>query len=156
MANSIPADFHTLTPHLIVTDAARALEFYKKAFDAREQVRILMPNSTKVMHAQMKIGSSVFMMGSEFPPNSLSPKSRGGTSVYLHLYVPDADASFDLAVKAGCVIRMPLSDTFWGDRYGVVEDPFGHHWSIATHKQDFTQEQIEANAREFFAKMPQC
>ena len=98
----------------------------------------------------------MLMMAGEFPPDCLSPKSRGGTSVYLHLYVPDADAAFERAVKAGCIIKMPVSDTFWGDRYGIVEDPFGHQWSIATHKHDYTSEQIDANAKEFMAKMGKC
>lgn len=153
MSNCIPKDFHTLTPHIVVPNAADALEFYKQAFGAEEQVRILMPGTNTVMHAQMRIGNSVLMMGGEFPPNALAPKSRGGTSTYLHLYLPDADAACERAVKAGCVIRMPVSDTFWGDRYGIVEDPYGHQWSLATHKHDFTPEQIAANAREFFAKM---
>jgi PhnB protein len=87
------------------------------------------------------------------PPNALSPKSRGGTSVFLHIYTEDADAAFDRAVKAGCTVRMPVSDCFWGDRYGVVEDPYGHQWSIATHKHDYTPEQVPANAQAFFAKM---
>ncbi|HTL72040.1 MAG TPA: VOC family protein [bacterium] len=154
MTQPIPAGFHTLTPHLIVADGAAAIEFYKKAFGAHEDTRLTTPDGKTVMHAQMTIGNSVLMLGSEFPPNALSPKSRGGTGVFLHLYVPDADAAFDRAVQAGCVIRMPMSDTFWGDRYGVVEDLSGHQWSIATRKHDFTQEQIAANAKEFFAKMP--
>ena len=87
------------------------------------------------------------------PPHALSPKSRGGTSVYLHLYLADADAAFNRAVQAGCTIRMPVSDTFWGDRYGVVEDPFGHQWAIATHQHDYTPEQIAANARVFLETM---
>jgi uncharacterized glyoxalase superfamily protein PhnB len=156
MTKPVPDGFHTLTPHIVVSDVAQALEFYKFAFGAEEQVRILMPGTTKVMHAQMQIGDSVLMMGGEFPPNSLSPRSRGGTSTFLHLYLTDANAAFDRAVQAGCVIKMPMSNTFWGDRYGVVEDPFGHQWSLATHLHDFTTAQIEANAKEFFAKMPKC
>ena len=152
MANPIPAGFHTLTPH-IVADGAAAIEFYKKAFGAEERFRLLMPGGDTVMHAQMTIGDSILMIGSEFPPDSLSPKARGGSSVYLHLYVADADALFDRAVKAGCTIKMPVSDTFWGDRYGIVEDLSGHQWSIATHKQDLTQDQLAANAKELFAKM---
>jgi len=155
MTKPIPDGFHTLTPHLIVPDGAVAIEFYKKAFGAQELARHLSPMDNKsVMHAQLKIGNSVVMLASEFPPNCLSPKSRGGSSVFLHIYTEDADAAFDRAVKAGCTIKMPVSDTFWGDRYGQVEDPFGHPWSIATHKHDYTPEQIAANAKEFFAKMP--
>ena len=153
MSHPIPEGFHTLTPHIIVSHAGEALTFYAKAFGAQEQRRILMPGTETVMYAQMKLGDSQLMLGSEFPPSNLGPKSRGGTSTFLHLYIPDADALFDRAVTAGCTVRMPMSDTFWGYRYGVVEDPFGHQWSLATHKQDFTPAQIEANAREFMGKM---
>ncbi len=156
MPNPIPHGFHTLTPHIVVGDGAAAIEFYKKAFGAQEMSRLLTPDGKHVMHAQLKLGDSMLMLGGEMPPHARSPNSRGGTSTYLHLYLADADAAFDRAVQAGCIIRMPLSDTFWGDRYGVVEDPFGHQWSLATHKHDFTPEQIAANAKEFFAKMSKC
>src|ERR1035438_9470932 len=152
MTKPIPDGFHTLTPHIVVTDGAAAIEFYKKAFGAQVLARLLTPDGKTVMHAQLKIGDSTLMLGGEMPPHSLSPKSRGGTSVYLHLYLADADAAFERAVKAGCIIRMPVSDMFWGDRYGQVEDPFGHQWSIATHKHDYTEEQLAANAKEFMAK----
>ena len=153
MAKPIPDGFHTLTPHLIVPDGALAIEFYKKAFGAQEQGRLLSPNGQSVMHAQLKIGGSILMLGGEFPPNSLAPKNRGGTGVVLHLYTEDADTAFDRAVKAGCTVTMPMADTFWGDHYGQVEDPYGHKWSIATHKHDYTDAQIAANSKEFFAKM---
>jgi len=153
MTKPIPDGFHTITPHLVVSDAAKAIEFYKKALGAQENGRIMAPDGKAVMHAQLKIGSSMLMLASEFPPSCLSPKSRGGTSVTLHLYVENADAVFDRAVKAGCAVKMPLTDQFWGDRYGVTEDPFGHQWSIATHKQDLTEEQMAAKAKAAFAKM---
>ena len=153
MTKPIPDGFHTITPHLIVSDAAKAIEFYKKAFGAREHDRFMTPDGKGVMHAQMEIGNSMLMLGNEFPPHCLSPKSRGGTSVTLSLYVENADASFDRAVKAGCTVKMPMMDQFWGDRYGQVEDLFGHQWSIATHKQDLSKEQIAANAKAFFANM---
>ena len=153
MAQPIPNGFHTITPHLVVQDGVKAIDFYKKAFGAQEKARMMMPDGKSLMHAQMTIGSSTIMLGGEFPPIALSPKSRGGTSVSLHLYVEDADAAFDRAVQAGCTVKMPLSDQFWGDRYGQVEDPFGHVWSIATHKQDFTMEQMAENAKAVFAKM---
>ena len=156
MTKPIPPGFQALTPHIVVGDGAAAIEFYKKAFGAKENARLMTPDGKALMHAQLTIGNSILMLGGEMPPNALSPKSRGGTSVFLHLYLTDADAAFDRAVKAGCAVRMPVSDTFWGDRYGVVEDPFGHQWSIATHKQDLTPEQIAANAKEFFAKMLLC
>jgi PhnB protein len=93
------------------------------------------------------------MLGSEHPPQCLSPKSRGGTSVSLYLYIENADAAFDRAVKAGCTVKMPMSDQFWGDRFGQVEDPFGHQWGFATHKEDLTHDQIAAKAKAFFAEM---
>ncbi len=153
MTQPIPAGFHTLTPHIVVTDGAAAIEFYKKAFGAEERFRLLVPGGDTVMHAQMQIGNSVLMLGSEFAPDCLSPKKRGGSSVNLHLYVPDVDAAFARAVKAGGIIKMPVSDTFWGDRYGIVEDPSGHQWSIATHQKDLTPDQLATNAKEFMAKM---
>ena len=153
MTKPIPDGFHTLTPHLVVSDAAKAIEFYKKAFGAQEIERFMRPDGKAVMHAQLKIGDSMMMLGSEFPPHCLSPKSRGGTSVSLYLYVENADSAFDRAVKAGCTVKMPMTDQFWGDRYGQVEDSFGHEWSIATHKKDLTQDQIAANAKTFFANM---
>lgn len=154
MTKPIPEGFHTLTPHIIVADGAAAIELYKKAFGAQENTRLLSPDGQAVMHAQLTIGNSVIMLGSEMPPHALSPKSRGGSSVYLHLYVPDADAAFDRAVKAGCIIKMPVSEMFWGDRYGVVEDPSGHQWAIATRQHDYTQAQVVANAKDFFANRP--
>ena len=154
MAKPIPDGFHTLTPHIVVQDGAKAIEFYKKAFGAKEEARHMGPDGKSLMHARLKIGDSPLMLAGEFPPMAVSPKSRGGTSVTLHLYVENADPVFERAVKAGCTVKMPLADQFWGDRYGVVEDPFGHMWAIATHKQDLTDEQLAANAKAAFANMP--
>jgi uncharacterized glyoxalase superfamily protein PhnB len=156
MAKPIPDGFSSITPHIVVNDGAKAIDFYKQAFGAQELGRHLAPDGKNVMHAQLKIGNSILMMAGEFPPNCLSPKSRGGTSVFLHIYTENADAAYDRAVKAGCKGNMPVSDMFWGDRYGQVEDPFGHLWSIATHKQDLTPDQIAANAKAFFANAPKC
>jgi uncharacterized glyoxalase superfamily protein PhnB len=153
MTKPIPTGFHSLTPHIVVSDGAAALEFYKKAFAAKELFRLATPGGSSIMHAQMTIGDSVLMIGGEFPPNALSPKSRGGSSVNLHLYVPDVDAAFDRAVQAGGKVIMPVADAFWGDRYGIVEDPFGHQWSLATHQQDLTPEQLAAKAKKFFDKV---
>jgi PhnB protein len=153
MAKPIPDGFHTITPSLIVSDGAKAIEFYKNALGAQEMDRFAGPDGKSVMHAQLKIGNSMLMLGSEHPPQCLSPKSRGGSSVSLYLYFDNADAAFDRAVKAGCTVKMPMSDQFWGDRFGQVEDPFGHQWGFATHKQDLTKDQIAANARVFFEKM---
>jgi PhnB protein len=153
MTKPIPDGFNTITAHLVVPDGAKAIEFYKTALGAQEQERLTSPDGKAVMHAQLKIGNSMVMLGSECPPKAMSPKSRGGTSVVLHLYLENADAAFERAVKAGCTVRMPMGDQFWGDRYGQVEDPFGHQWSFATHKQDLTSKQIAENAKRFFEKM---
>ncbi len=112
MSKPIPDGFHSLTPHIVVADGAAAIEFYKQAFGARENGRLLTPDGKAVMHAQLTIDDSILMLGGEMPPNSLSPKSRGGTSVVLHLYLADADAAFDRAVQAGCAVKLPVSDTF--------------------------------------------
>src|SRR3954467_11748203 len=153
MAKPIPDGYHTITPNLTVSDGLKAIEFYKKALGAQENGRFMGPDGKSVMHAELKIGNSIVMRGSEHPPQCLSPKSRGGSSVSLYLYFDNADAAFDRAVKAGCTVKMPMSDQFWGDRFGQVEDPFGHQWGFATHKQDLTKDQIAANARVFFEKM---
>jgi PhnB protein len=154
MTKSIPDGFHTITPHLVVSDAGAAIEFYKKALGAQVIEQMTMPDGKSVMHAQLKIGNSMLMLGGECPPMALSPKSHGGTSTSLHLYLDNADSAFDRAVKSGCSVRCPMSDMFWGDRYGQVEDPFGHQWSFATHKHDYTREQMAENAKKFFANMP--
>jgi PhnB protein len=145
--DSIPRGMHTVTPHLICAGAADAIEFYKKAFGAKENGRLLTPEG-KVMHAQIKIGDSVIMLVDEMPQcGARGPKAFGGTPVTLHLYVNDVDAVFAQAVKAGAKPKMPVTDMFWGDRYGVIEDPFGHNWSIATHKRELTSEQIQEGAK---------
>lgn len=152
MTKAIPDGYTALTPHLVVSDGAQAIEFYKQAFGAEELETHRSPDGKMVMHARLKIGDALLLLAGEYPPQCLSPKSRGGASVFLHFYTEDADAAFARAVKAGCTVRMPVGDMFWGDRFGQVEDPFGHPWSIATHKHDFTPEQIDANARAYFAK----
>lgn len=144
--NPIPPGMHTITPHLVCAGAADAIEFYKKAFNAEELARLPGPDG-KLMHALIKIGDSMAMLVDEYPEwGSLGPNARHGTSVTLHLYVEDADGRFQQAVDAGCTVRMPLADTFWGDRYGIVQDPFGHQWSIATHIRDVSPEEIQAAA----------
>lgn len=144
--NPIPPGMHSITPHLVCAGAADAIEFYKKAFNAQELGRFPGPQG-KLMHALIKIGDSMLMLVDEFPEwGSLGPNARNGTSVTLHLYVEDADRQFQQAVDAGCTVRMPLDDMFWGDRYGVVQDPFGHLWSIATHIRDVSPEEIQAAA----------
>ena len=152
---AIPDGFHTLSPHIMVRDADKAIEFYKKAFGAEEIVRMPGPDGKTVMHAELKLGDSRMMMCQETPGmecSSASPQTTGKTTAVLHLYVENADALYDRAVKAGAKPIMPIADMFWGDRYGQVSDPFGHVWSIATHKQDYTPEQMKRNMGEFFAK----
>lgn len=140
----VPDDMHTVTPHLICAGAADAIEFYKKAFNAVEAGRLPAPNG-KLMHAMIRIEGSAVMLVDEMPEwCAMGPKSLKGSSVTLHIYVPDADAFFARAVAAGAKVIMPLADMFWGDRYGKLEDPFGHHWSIATHQRDLTSEEITA------------
>jgi PhnB protein len=150
MSNSavkpIPEGMHSLTPHIIVAGAAEAIEFYKKAFNAIEQVRMPGPGG-KLMHASLKIGDSTLMLVDEMPDcgggPSLGPKALKGSPVVLHLYVDDADATIAQAEAAGAKVTMPATDMFWGDRYGQVEDPFGHRWSVATHKRDVTPEEMK-------------
>ena len=142
----IPPGMHSVTPHLVCAGAADAIAFYKKAFNAQELAQLAGPDG-KLMHGLIKIGDSMLMLVDEYPQwDSLGPKARNGTSVTLHLYVEDADAQFKQAIDAGCSVRMPLADMFWGDRYGIVQDPFGHLWSIATHVRDVSPEEIRAAA----------
>jgi PhnB protein len=149
-SSPIPEGFHTVTPHMICKDAAGAIEFYKKAFGAEEVFRMPGPGGV-IMHAEIQIGNSRIMLADEFPDmNCKGPKSIGGSPVTIHLYVNDADAAFEKATKAGATVTMPVTDMFWGDRYGKVEDPYGHHWSIATHKTEFTPEEIMEGAQKAF------
>ena len=141
-AKPIPDGFHTLTPHLVVKGAAQAIEFYKKAFGAEEIERHAMPDGT-IMHATLRIADSMFMLNDEFPQmGAKGPAALGGSPVTLHLYVADADKLWERATKAGAQVRMPIADMFWGDRYGIVADPYGHQWSIATHKKDVTPQEV--------------
>ncbi|HKY32286.1 MAG TPA: VOC family protein [Candidatus Polarisedimenticolia bacterium] len=144
---AIPDGHHTVTTHLTTTDASAAIDFYKKAFGAEEIVRMPGPGG-KVMHAELQIGDSRIMVNDEFPDyGALGPRSLGGSPVSIHLYVQDADAAFDRAVKAGAKVTMPLADMFWGDRYGKLEDPFGHKWSIGTHIEDVSAEECAKRAK---------
>ena len=146
----IPEGMHTITPHLFCEGAAEAIDFYKKAFNAEELGRLPGPDG-KVMHAQLRIGDSILMLCDAAPQcGAGGPLALKGSPVTIHLYVKDVDATFGQAVKAGATATMPVADMFWGDRYGMLTDPFGHRWSMATHKQDLTPEQI----KEGMAKMP--
>jgi PhnB protein len=151
---AIPKGYHTITPFMTVRDAARAIEFYKQAFGAKERGVMKGPEG-KVMHAELVIGDSIIMLADEFPEfGSLSPQSTGGSGTGLHIYIEDVDSAFDRAVKAGATVEMPVADMFWGDRYGKLRDPFGHKWSIGTHKADLSMEEMKKEMDETMAKMP--
>ncbi len=144
----IPDGMRTVTPHLVCAGAADAIEFYKKAFDAVESGRMPGPDG-KLMHAQIRIGDSAVMLVDEFKEyGGYGPKSLKGSPVTIHLYVENVDAFLARAVVAGAKITMPLADMFWGDRYCRIEDPFGHHWSIATHVRDLTADEMQQAMRQ--------
>jgi PhnB protein len=142
----VPEGFHSVTPYLSIRNASEAIAFYKKAFGATELVRMDMPGG-KVGHAELQIGDSRIMLADEFPemPDAVtrSPKGLGGTSFGLHLYLPNVDVRFEQAVKAGGKVLRPVNDKFYGDRSGTLEDPFGHIWTIATHVEDVSAEEME-------------
>lgn len=137
---------HTVTPHLVCAGAADAIEFYKKAFGATEMMRLAGPDG-KLMHGAVRIGDSTVMLVDENPEwKIIGPKTLKGSPVTIHLQVADVDTAFATAVAAGAEAKMPPTDMFWGDRYSLVEDPFGHSWSIATHIKDLTPEEIQQAA----------
>lgn len=143
----IPDGMHTVTPHLICAGAAEAIEFYKKAFNAVKLGRMAGPQG-KLLHGAIRIGDSTVMLVDEFPDwGSFGPKSLKGSPVTMHLYVEDVDAFVAHAAAAGTKITMPLQDMFWGDRYCKLEDPFGHHWSVATHVRDVSPEEMQQAAQ---------
>ncbi len=143
-ADPIPKGYRTITPTLTCNNCLEAIDWYVKAFGAEKRDISMSPDKKQVMHAEMKIGDSIFMLNDEFPEmNCKSPSSYGGTSVGMWLYVDGVDIWFDRAVNAGAKTIMPVTDMFWGDRFGQVEDPYGHRWSIATHIKDMTKEEIE-------------
>ncbi|MBA2593121.1 MAG: VOC family protein [Pseudomonadota bacterium] len=143
----VPDWMHTVTPHLICAGAADAVEFYKKAFGAEELLRL--PGSEgKLLHACIRIGDSALMLADEFPEwGSVGPKSLEGSPVTIHLQVEDVDGFVARAVAAGAKLTMPVDAMFWGDRYGRLEDPFGHHWAVATHIRDVSPEELREAAR---------
>lgn len=142
----IPKLMHTVTPHIICAGVTDAIEFYKKAFNAVEMLRLPGPDG-KLIHACLQIGDSAVMLADEMRAwSSFGPKTLKGTSVTIHLQVDDVDAAFEQAVSAGATVKMPVADMFWGDRYGLLEDPFGHQWSIATHICDVRLEELQAAA----------
>ena len=150
----VPEGMRTITPHLVCAGAANAIEFYKKAFGAVEEWRLPAPDG-KIMHARIRIGDSAVMLVDEMPQcGALGPKALKGTPVTIHLYVDDADAMAARAVKAGATLKFPVDDMFWGDRYGVLEDPFGHSWSVATHVRDLSDKEIAEGMKEMMMKEP--
>jgi PhnB protein len=149
----IPSGHENLIPHLVCNSCSEAIEFYKKAFGAREIRRSPAPDG-KLMHAEIQIGDSRIFLNDEFPEmGAPSPLALKGTPVTLHLYVEDCDDVFDKAVKAGATVAMPLANQFWGDRYGLLVDPFGHRWSVASHLKDMTPEEMRAAAEEAMKQM---
>jgi PhnB protein len=149
---AIPEGYHTVTPYLVVHDAAKAIDFYKRAFDATELFRMEGPPG-KIGHAELQIGDSKIMLADEMGAGAGSPKSVGGTTGGIFLYVKDVDSAFNKAVSAGAKVDMPLADQFWGDRYGKLSDPFGHSWSMATHKEDVAPEEMKKRMQTAMAKM---
>ncbi len=144
MTKPIPAGFHSVTPTLTVRGAGDAIEFYKKAFNAEEINRFPGPDGKTIMHAEIKIGDSIIMLNDEFPQmNCLSPQSVGGPSSAIYLYVENSDSIFNRAVSAGAKVRMPMMNAFWGDRFGMLEDPYGHIWTVATRIIDLSPEEIK-------------
>jgi PhnB protein len=140
---AIPDGYNSITPYLIIKGASGAIDYYKKAFGAIETVRMPQPDG-RVGHAEVKIGEAVVMLADEFPEmNIVSPTTLGNTSVSLLLYVDDADATFNKAVALGGQVEKPMADQFYGDRTGTIKDPFGHKWTIATHKEDVAPEEMK-------------
>jgi Uncharacterized protein conserved in bacteria len=143
---TIPQGMHSVTPHLVCAGAAQAIEFYKQAFGATEKGRMPGPDG-RLMHAAVKIGDSTVMLVDEMPEwGALGPKSLKGSPVTIHLYVEDVDSFVARAVKAGAKVTMPVADQFWGDRYGILKDPFGHRWSIASRIEDLSPKALQARA----------
>lgn len=147
----IPEGYHTATPYLIIRDADRAIDFYKKAFGAVELFRMADPSNGKIGHAEIKIGDSIMMLADEVTEMGYrSPQSLGGTPVSILLYVEDVDSFFKRAVDAGAKVKQALEDKFYGDRMGSLEDPFGHAWHVGTHKEDVSQEEMKRRAEAYY------
>jgi PhnB protein len=152
---AVPEGMHTITPHLVIKGAEKAIEFYKKAFNAQLRGDVHHTPDGKVMHAELRVGDSVFMLADEFPGmgDCSSPQTLGGTTSTLNIYTDHVDQLFDQAVKAGATVTMPLANQFWGDRYGHLKDPFGHSWALGQHVEDVAPEEMERRGREIFAQM---
>jgi len=149
--HAIPKGYYSVTPSLVVSGAAKAIEFYQRAFGAREISRFVGPDGS-IMHAVVQIGNSMVMLGEEMEGHgSRSPKTLGGTAVSLFIYQDNVDAAWKRAVDAGAKVTMPLADQFWGDRGGTVEDPSGHQWWLVQHVKDLSEEELKEAAEAFFA-----
>jgi PhnB protein len=149
----IPEGYHTVTPYLAVDNAAEAIEYYKKAFGAKERVRMDAPDG-KIGHAELEIGDALVMLSDPFPQASTRPpKELGGTSMSVFMYVEDVDATVKQAVDAGATVTSEVEDQFWGDRFGSISDPFGHSWSIATHVEDVPPEEMAERAKAAMAAL---
>src|SRR5262249_31232324 len=147
----VPEGLHTVTPHLTVRDASKLIDFYTRAFGAKEVRRSVTPDGKLILHADLQICDSRIFLNDEFPEmGASSPLGTGGTPVQLHLYVEDVDTLFERAVRAGATVVMPLADQFWGDRYGVLEDPSGHRWAVASRIKDVSAEQLKQGAAAAF------
>jgi PhnB protein len=142
----VPEDFRTITPQLVVNGVAVAIDWYSRALGANELLRNTAPDGTSVMHAELLLGDSRFFVVDEFPDGAKSPRSLGGSGVTLHLYVENVDTMFDRAVAAGAEVLLPVADQFWGDRYGMLTDPFGHRWSIASRIEDLSPKALQERA----------
>jgi PhnB protein len=151
---AVPEGHHTVTPYLVIKGAAEAIEFYKKAFGAKEINRMPGPTGA-VMHAELKIGDSMVYLSEEFPGMTKSPKTLGGSPVGIHIYTENVDAAFNKAVAAGATVKNALMDMFWGDRFGKLTDPYGHEWSLAEHKEDVAPEEMKKRAEAFNKQMAQ-
>jgi len=153
MPKPIPEGYHSVTPYLAVDDATKAIEWYKQVFGAKERVRMDAPDG-KIGHAELEIGDSLVMLSDPFPQASTrSPKELGGTSASVFVYTDDVDALVQRALDAGATSTMEVADQFWGDRMGSFTDPFGHGWSVATHVEDLTPEELEERSQQFMAAM---
>ncbi len=151
---AVPDGYHTITPYIIIKDAGRAIEFYKKSFNAKENHRMYASDNKTIMHAEIIIGDSAIMLSEESNEmKCFSPQSVGGNPVWLYLYVEDVDSIYNQAISAGATVLESVNDAFWGDRIGSLKDPFGYQWSIATHKKDLSPEEIKKGAEDFCAEM---
>jgi PhnB protein len=154
MTKAIPERYHSVTPMFVFKDARKAIEFYKRAFGAQEQFAMPGLDGKGVMHAELRIGNSIIMMGDENPEHLCkSAEAIGGSPVSFYIYVESVDEAFKMALEAGAEVRMPVEDMFWGNRAGTVQDPFCYIWTVATHIKDLTMQEIEQGAQAAFARM---